>query len=278
VYRYRLGSKLMKTSSWITVEQAREALSNGKGQGIKIAVIDSGIEVSHPDLNGLQLSDDIHVIGSDLQLVIRPGDGTDLFGHGTAVAAIIRSLAPDATIGSFRVLNENNASRTDVICEGVNLALDHGYKVLNCSFGCGVAEHIHRYKAWIDQAYLKGVHVVAACNNYDYTRPEWPGYFPSVITVNYGELKDKEDFYFKPGNLVEFVARGTGFEAAWKGGRRRRMHGSSFAAPHGAAFLARILSVYPDLAPLQAKSLLHQLAKPWDDQAFSQLLAPSVPR
>jgi subtilisin family serine protease len=268
----------MKTSSWITVEQARAALTTGTGKGIKIAVIDSGIEVTHPDLNGLQLTDDIHVIGSDLQLVIRPGDGSDLFGHGTAVAAIIRSLASEAEIGSFRVLNENNASRTDVICEGVNLALDHGYKILNCSFGCGVAEHIHRYKAWIDLAYLKGAHVVAACNNYDYTRPEWPGYFPSVITVNYGELKDKEDFYYKPGNLVEFVARGTGFEAAWKGGKRRRMHGSSFAAPHGAAFLARILSIYPDLAPLQAKSLLHQLAKPWDEEAFSTLLAPSVPR
>jgi len=268
----------MKTSSWITVEQAREALTTGTGKNIKIAVIDSGIEVSHPDLNGLRLTDDIHVIGSDLQLVVRPGDGTDLFGHGTAVAAIIRSLAPEAEIGSFRVLNENNASRTDVICEGVNLALDRSYKILNCSFGCGVAEHIHRYKAWIDQAYLKGVHVVAACNNYDYTRPEWPGYFPSVITVNYGELKDKEDFYYKPGNLVEFVARGTGFEAAWKGGKRRRMHGSSFAAPHGAALLSRILSIYPDLAPLQAKSLLHQLAKPWDDQAFSMLLAPSAPR
>jgi subtilisin family serine protease len=185
----------MKTSSWITVEQAREALTTGTGKNIKIAVLDSGIEVTHPDLHGLQLTDDIHVIGTDLQLVVRPGDGTDLFGHGTAVAAIIRSLAPEAEIGSFRVLNENNASRTDVICEGVNLALDHGYKILNCSFGCGVAEHIHRYKAWIDLAYLKGVHVVAACNNYDYTRPEWPGYFPSVITVNYGELKDKEDFY-----------------------------------------------------------------------------------
>ncbi|MBV8279721.1 MAG: S8 family serine peptidase, partial [Verrucomicrobia bacterium] len=104
----------MKTSSWITVEQAREALGTGTGKNIKIAVIDSGVEVTHPDLNGLRLTDDIHVIGSDLQLVVRPGDGTDLFGHGTAVAAIIRSLAPEAEIGSFRVLNENNASRTDV--------------------------------------------------------------------------------------------------------------------------------------------------------------------
>jgi hypothetical protein len=63
--------------------------------------------------------------------------------------------------------------------------------------------------------------------------------------------------------LVEFIARGADFEAAWKGKTRRRLCGSSFAAPHGTALLARILSVYPDLAPLQAKSLLHQLAKPW---------------
>jgi subtilisin family serine protease len=101
----------MKTSSWITVEQGREALTAGTGKDIKIAVIDSGIEVSHPDLNGVHFTDDIHVIGSDLQLVVQSGDGTDLFGHGTAVAAIIRSLAPEAAIGSFRVLNENNASR-----------------------------------------------------------------------------------------------------------------------------------------------------------------------
>jgi subtilisin family serine protease len=95
----------MKTSSWITVEQARAALTTGTGKDIKVAVIDSGIEVSHPDLDGLRLTDDIHVIGSDLRILVRSGDGTDLFGHGTAVAAIIRSLAPEAAIGSFRVLN-----------------------------------------------------------------------------------------------------------------------------------------------------------------------------
>jgi len=253
----------MKVSSWISVEEARAAMGTGTGRGIKIAVIDSGIEIDHPDLAGLQLSDDVHVIGDDLQLQVRPGDGTDLFGHATAIAAIIHSLAPEAQIGSFRVLNENNSSRTQIICEGVNLALERGYKILNCSFGCGVADHIHQYKAWIDQAYLKGVHVVAACNNEDFTKPEWPGYFPSVITVNYGHVEQAEDIFFKPGHLVEFVARGADFEAAWKGKKRRRLYGSSFAAPHGAALLARILSVYPDLAPLQAKSLLHQLAKPW---------------
>ena len=256
----------MRTRSWISVEQAREAMVTGRGTGVRIAVIDSGVEADHPDLAGLKLIEDVHVIGDDLQLHVRPGDGTDLFGHGTAIAGIIYSLAPEIELGSFRVLSANNISRTQIICEGVNLAIERDYHILNCSFGCGVADHIHQYKSWIDRAYLKGIHIVAACNNEDFTKPEWPGYFSSVITVNYGKVENQEDLYYKPGHLVEFIARGADFEAAWKGKRRRRLCGSSFAAPHGTALLARILSVYPDLAPLQAKSLLHQLAKPWSDQ------------
>ena len=76
--------------------------------------------------------------------------------------------------------------RTIVIREGVRQAIDAGYDILNCSFGCGVKEHILQYKDWIDEAYLKGIHIVAACNNIDFRRPEWPGFFPSVITVTEG--------------------------------------------------------------------------------------------
>ena len=70
----------------------------------------------------------------------------DLFGHGTAIAAIIRRIAPEAEIGSFRVLGESLDSRTVIIREGVRQAIERGYHVLNCSFGCGVLEHIFQYK------------------------------------------------------------------------------------------------------------------------------------
>lgn len=59
------------------------------------------------------------------------------------------------------------------------------WHILNCSFGCGRPDQVLAYKDWIDEAYLKGRHVVAACNNYDLSRREWPGHFPSVITVNF---------------------------------------------------------------------------------------------
>src|SRR6266576_2010649 len=166
----------MRTRSWISVEQAREAMFAGRGTRVRIAVIDSGVEVDHPDLAGLNLIEDVHVIGD-----------------GTAIAGIIYNLAPEVELGSFRVLSASNVSRTQIICEGVNLAIERDYHILNCSFGCGVADHIHHYKSWIDRAYLKGIHIVAACNNEDFTKPEWPGYFPSVITVNYGKVENEED-------------------------------------------------------------------------------------
>ena len=59
-----------------------------------------------------------------------------------AIASIIRQVAPEAKIGSFRVLGEQLRSRTAIICEGARLALDCGYQVLNCSFGCGREDHV----------------------------------------------------------------------------------------------------------------------------------------
>ena len=248
---------------WISLDEAKDHMTRGTGKGVKIAIIDSGVEISHPDLAGLKLVDDIAVLDNGLQLDVVPGDGHDVYGHGTAVAGIVRKLAPDAEIGSFRVLGPNLGSRTVIIREGVRQALDRGYNILNCSFGCGLEEHLPSYKSWIDEAYLKGVHVVAACNNMDFTKPEYPGYFPSVIAVNFGRASDDEAFFYRPGNLVEFAARGDEVEVAWADGSRKKVTGSSFATPHIVGLLARMLSVCPGLPPLQAKAVLHQLARPW---------------
>lgn len=271
---------------WLDFADAMAALREERGKGIRIAIVDSGIETSHPDLAGMKLRDDVHIIEDGISVSAKQGDGSDLCGHGTAIASIIYRTAPEAEIGSFRVLDAANLSKTDIIREGVRQALDRGYHVLNCSFGCGLPDHVLKYKSWVDESYIKGVHIVAACNNEDYTRPEWPGYFPSVVTVNFGQIND-ESLYYRAGHLVEFFAPGADVEAAWKGGRRKKLCGSSFAAPHAAALLARILSRYPSLPPLQAKALLHELARPWSEEVAGdnvhdvrppQPVAPAAPR
>jgi len=245
------------------VEEARSFLRGGKGAKIKIAVLDSGIESSHPLLNGLTLADDVAIVEESHQIVSVSGEGRDVYGHGTAIAGIIHELAPEAEIGSFRVLGEHLRARTLIIREGARQALERGYHILNCSFGCGRDDQVLLYKDWIDEAYNLRRHIVASCNNEDFLKREWPGHFPSVTTVSFTHCADAEAFFCRLGQLVEFAARGEDIEVPWMGGGQKKVTGSSFAAPHISALLARLLSGWPTLTPLQAKSLLHTLAAPW---------------
>jgi subtilisin family serine protease len=229
-------------------------------------------------LEGLILADDLAVIDDGLRLATVEGEGKDVFGHGTAIAGIIRRVAPEAQIGSFRVLGQQLRSRTLIIREGVRLALERGYHILNCSFGCGREDHVLHYKDWIDEAYLRGRHIVAACNNQDFMKREWPGHFPTVITVNFGgasvpasrpepsgpreRLPCHDELLYRPGNLVEFIAPGQDIVVAWLAGAIKKVTGSSFAAPYVAGLLARLISGSPSLSPLHTKTLLQKLASP----------------
>ena len=106
------------------------------------------------------------------------------------------------------------------------------------------------------------MHVVAACNNQDYSITEWPAHFPSAISVSraYGE---PDQLFFRPGDLVEFGALGEEKKAAWLEGGSRSVIGSSFSAPRVSGLLARLLSKHPGLPPLLAKSAMRAVADPW---------------
>jgi subtilisin family serine protease len=259
-------------TKWVGVEEAQKAVQEGTGKGIRVAILDSGVETSHPRLHHLTLADDQAIVADGAILQTVAGQGQDVFGHGTAVAGVLLGIAPDVTVGSFRVLGHDNTSRTVIIQRAAQEALDRGYQILNCSFGCGVESQVLQYKTWVDEAYLKGVHIVAACNNDDFTRQEWPAFFPSVISVNMVRTGNESGFYYRGGTLVEFAAKGVNVSVPWAKASEKLVTGSSFAAPRMAGLLARLLSVYPTLTPLEAKALLHRLASPW-----SQLASDSGP-
>lgn len=248
---------------WISPEEARAAIQRGRGRGVRVAILDSGIEASHPTFAGTRLLDDVAIVEDGFRLRTIAGDGRDLFGHGTAIAGIVREVAPEVEIGSFRVLGESLTARTAMILQGAWLALERGYHILNCSLGCGILEHVLQYKSWVDEAYLRGSHVVAACNNSDQNRPEWPAFFTSVVAVNMARTSDPNELFHRADHLVEFAAAGVDMEVPWIGGGTKQVTGSSFAAPRVAGMLACLLSEHPALTPLQAKALLQQLASPW---------------
>ena len=254
-----------------TLDEARQAVATGKGKGIKIAIIDSGVETAHSGLKGLVLSDDLafELDANGTTIKVAPGQGTDNFGHGTAVAGIIREFAPEAEIGSFRVLSAELKGKSAVIAAGAAEAIKLGYHILNCSLGCGKRDHVFAYKAWVDEAFLAGIHVVAACNNEYYVREEWPAYFPTVCAVNFTREEERGRFYHRSRKMVSFAAPGTGLLVLWNGGSRRLVMGSSFAAPQVAAMLARLISAAP-VSPLLGKDLMEKLAKPWVEGVSGQ--------
>lgn len=241
------------------LQRAAAAIETGTGRGIRVAVLDSGIDTTHPALSGLHLADDLGFERDGQMLKTVAGNG-DNMGHGTGVVHVIRSVAPEVEIGSFRVLGNDLKSRTTIVWEAARAAIQRGYHILNCSFGCiGDSRFVMPYKEWTDAAYMQGVHVVAACNNEDVNSREWPGWFPSVITVNLASM-DPDRWVRRSGSLVDFATHGYEVEVPWIDGDWRKVTGSSFAAPRMTGWLARLLSEVPTLRVDEAKALLWRLA------------------
>ncbi len=258
-----MSHRLTSETDWPSLSEAQAALKEGTGAGIKIAVIDSGIDASHPRLESLKITDSIAFEERGGEIVALEGEGQDAYGHGTAIADIIHQCAPEAEIGSFRVIDARSLSKTNLICAGVREAINRGYHILNCSFGCrGLAKFIIPHKEWADEAWLKGVHAVAACSNVDSTEAEWPAHFANVIGVDLADT-DTDDVFYRPDHLVSFSARGENVDVAWLGGGIQRQTGTSFSAPRVTASIARILSVYPYISPSMMYTFLSSVSEPW---------------
>ncbi len=257
---------------WITPAQAAKALAEGAGKGVKIAILDSGIDPAHPALKNASIVDRLVVTETGLGTEIEPDSGGDAFGHGTAIAYLIHQVAPKAEIGSFKVLQVTEgqtAGKAAFLQTAVEAAIERGYHVLNCSFGTPARPSIFRYfKTWIDKAYLANVHIVTACNNTNYSRAEWPAHFPSVIAVNMGRIEG-DGFHYRPGQMVEFFARGERVQVPWLDGNWKTVTGSSYAAPLMSGLVARLLSRHAGLSVPLVKAVLRQVAKPWDESVAS---------
>ena len=236
------------------------AWGGATGAGVKVAVLDSGIEDGHPRVgrvNGaVALIYDADAPGQ-VRYVEGPHD--DLYGHGSACAGIIRSLAPECELYSVRVLGERLTGKGFIFAAGIRWVLDHGIDVLNLSLSTGARAHFGRFHEVVDAAYFKRAMLVSAINNV--SGASYPSEFAGVFSVAANEESDPFAFEYNPHGPVEFGAPGIDLDVAWLGGATIRATGNSFAAPHIAGLVALILSKHPGMTPFQVKTILAATAR-----------------
>ncbi|MGH9946135.1 MAG: S8 family peptidase [Pyrinomonadaceae bacterium] len=228
------------------------------GMGVTVAVIDSGIDTTHPDLVG-RVVESVEARLDDKRVVFDPSDAGDSAGHGTACAGIIAGIAPNAKFCSIKVLGAGGLGDGHAFLAGLEWAIKQRYKLINLSLGTTKPQFFAPLHDLLDRAYQAGCIVVAAANNLP--QPSFPSVFSSsLISVVKRESVDPLNFGFRFGEVIELSASGVNVRAPWPGGGHRNLTGNSFACPHITGIIALLLEKDPSLTPFHVKSALHAIA------------------
>ena len=233
------------------------ALEGATGKGVRVCILDSGVEPDHPRVG--QINGAVAIsIGEDGEPVATTDEEGDLCGHGTACAGIIRAIAPDCEIHSVRVLGAGYTGSGQVLLGGLRWAIEQEFDVINMSLSTTKRQFAEVLHDLADKAYFNRTILVASTHNMPVESYPWR--FSSVISVGSHAESDSLRFYYNPNPPVEFFARGVDVDLAWSGGVTIRATGNSFATPHMSAICALVRSKHPELTPFQLKSVLHLIA------------------
>jgi subtilisin len=233
------------------------AWGGSRGAGIRVAVVDSGLEYDHPALEGCVrggVGVDFDAEAEDGVRFVEENQPQDMFGHGTACAGIIHSLAPEAELYSVRVLGKKATGRAVQFAGGLRWAVEQGMQVINLSLSTSKEEYYALFHQIADEAYFSNILLVSAVNNIPVQ--SYPSLYSSVVSVAAHEGHDPFTYYYNPKPPVEFGAPGIDVEVAWKDKQYLVSTGNSFAAPHIAGIVTLIRSKHPELTPFQVKTVL----------------------
>lgn len=235
---------------------AREANAFNKGLGVKVCVVDSGIDKTHPDL--------IANIDGGRNFVVIKGrlsadNWNDDNGHGSHVAGTIAAVenligvvgvAPEAKLFAAKVLDSRGSGYLSDVADGITACVSAGAKVINMSLGAsGDPNADSPLKTAIINAQAAGVLVVVAAGNEGQDiKNTIPAGYPSVIAVSALNSSDQFASWSNFGlDENDFAAPGVNILSTWKGGQYNTISGTSMASPHVAGVAALHLSAQSPL-------------------------------
>jgi subtilisin len=228
-----------------------------RGQGVTVAIVDSGVERDHPAVGG-QLVRSVRVeLDGDEALIVDDPEAGDVVGHGTACAGIIHALAPEAELVSVRVLGPRSKGKGIAFAHALDWVIEQRIPIANLSLSSRSEALFATFHDLVDQAYFANCLFVCSASNVP-GQESFPSLFSSVISVAAHDIPDPLTYFYNPRPPVEFGAWGVAVPVAWTGASSTIATGNSFAAPHITGLLGRLRSAYPDATPFEAKSLLAQ--------------------
>jgi serine protease len=260
------GPDPFRSRQWsLAAIRVAEAWPVSTGEGVTVAVIDTGVDSQHPDLAANVLS------GYDATTGV-PGESTDVHGHGTHVAGTIASLtgngvgvtavAPDVRILPVKVLSDDGSGYMSDTAEGIIWAVGNGAQVINMSLG-GPTRSVAVSNA-VAYARSMGVTVVAAVGNErEQGSPvSYPGADEGVIGVAATTSPDAVAHYSNAGDYVDVAAPGSAIISTYPvaRGSYASSSGTSMASPHVAATAALLKAYQPALTPDRIEDALERSA------------------
>ena len=235
------------------------AYGDRSGRGVRVAIIDSGVDEGHPLVGPVADAVTIDLDPtSERGVRLTTGPHDDRYYHGTACAAIVRELAPEVEIVSVRVLGDTLKGSALCFAHGLDWCIDNGVNVANLSLSTRNEAYARTFHALVDAATFAGMCVVSAMNNL--RKRTIPSEFAGVFSVACAPGTDRERIWCNVDGPADWGAAGIGVDVAWPGRGTVTMTGNSFAAPVVAGHLARILGAHPGITPWQARTVLAAVA------------------
>ncbi|AXY08564.1 peptidase S8 [Bacillus thuringiensis LM1212] len=212
--------------------------SERSDSGVKVAIVDTGVQGTHPDLASKVIYGHDYVENDD--------ESDDENGHGTHCAGIagaltdndegIAGVAPQSSIYAVRVLDSQGSGTLASVAQGIREAADAGAQVISLSLGAtsgGTA-----LQQAVQYAWNKGAVIVAAAGNAGNTKPNYPAYYSEVIAVASTDQSDKKSYFSTYGSWVDVAAPGSSIYSTYIGDSYETLSGTSMATPHVAGVAA----------------------------------------
>lgn len=249
---------LFSTYQWnlpaIATEQGWN-LSKGN-KDVIVAVVDTGVQINHPDLQGKLLT--------GYNAITSSSTPEDDVGHGTHVAGIIGALVNNGEgvagiswynkILPVKALDNSGAGTTYSVAEGIIWAADHGAKVINLSLG-NYADSQFLHDA-IKYAYDRDIVLVSAAGNDNTERPGYPAAYPEVIAVAATNASHEKASFSNYGDYIDVAAPGENIASTYPDSQYASLSGTSMSSPHVAALAGLVRSLNPDLTNKEVMDLM----------------------